>query len=54
MDTQNPESEPEQKSVEKKINGKLFLLFTKQQELLSLMIEINQIMMDILLYGDKE
>jgi len=54
MDTETPESEPEQKSDNKKINAKLFLLFTKQQEMLSLMIEINQIMMEILLYGDKE
>ena len=52
--TPPPESELEQKSVEKKINRKLFLLFTNQQQILSLMIKNNQLMMEILLYGDKD
>lgn len=53
MATPPPESEPEQKTVDKKINRKIFLLFTKQQEMLSLMIEINQITMEMLLYEDE-
>ena len=48
-----PESELEQKSVEKKINRKIFLLFTNQQQILSLMIKNNQLMMEILLYGEE-
>ena len=54
MVTPPPESELEQKSVDKKNSRNLILLFTKQQQILSLMIEMNQIMMEILLYGDTE
>ena len=50
----NPESEIEQESVDNKINRKILLLFTNQQQILSLMIKNNQIMMEILLYGEKE
>jgi len=55
METPNPESEQQDTAKKQQnIDKKIFLLFTKQQQILSLMIEMNQIMMEILLYGDKE
>lgn len=50
-----PESKPEKKDlVKEKINRKVILLFTNQNKMLSLMAENNRILMELLLYGDKE
>ena len=54
MATPNPESELEQKSVKKEINRKIILLFTNQNDMLIKMAENNRILMELLLYGDKE
>lgn len=48
-----PESEPEQKPVDKKINRLDFLLFTKLMEMVRLQGEIIQIIMEKTLYGDE-
>ena len=50
----NPESELDQKSVKKEINRKIILLFTNQNDILIKMGENNKILMELLLYGDKE
>ena len=54
MTNPNPESEPEQKSVSKKINRLDFLLFTKLMDLIRIQGEIVQIIMEKYLYGDEE
>ena len=48
-----PESEHKSTKMKKK-DKNVLLLFTYQQEMLNLMIKCNQLVMEILLYGDKE
>ena len=53
----NPNTESEQQDTEKKqqyISKKVFLILTKRREVRKLNDEIDDLIMDVVLYGDKE